>query len=259
MSGCFAIADPHLSFARPKPMDRFGAAWAGHPEKIARAWRAVVGPGDLVLVGGDISWAMRSAEAEPDLDFLAELPGIKIIGKGNHDYWWPDSAAKLRALEKPGLRFLHNEPIRVGDYAVAGTRLWDFPDCSWTLPPEPAASAAPENPEGAEASLAERPGGAPDPAAMRARELARLRSRLAALDPAAPVRICLLHYPPLGQDGRPGVVTGLLDEFAIDWCVFGHIHGAYPTPPPGASCRIGRTEYRLASVDQINFTPLRLA
>lgn len=260
MPRLFAIADPHLSFARPKPMDRFGAAWSGHPEKLARAWRESVGENDVVLVAGDISWAMRAPEALPDLDFLASLPGEKIVGKGNHDYWWPDAAKKLRALERPGLRFLDKQPLLIGDYAIAGTRLWDFPECPWPIPPAAAEpdkiTEAPSAPE-AEARPA-RPGD-PDPEVIRARELVRLRDRLSRLDPSARVRVCMLHYPPYGGDGVATRITDLMDEFAVDWCVFGHIHGAYPTPPPGARRRLGRTEYVLASLDQIGFAPLRLA
>src|SRR5882672_9439245 len=99
----FALSDPHLSFGTPgKTMDRFGPQWVDHPAKIERAWRERVGERDLVLVPGDISWAMGLEQARPDLEFLARLPGIKILGKGNHDYWW-SSISKLRHALPPGM------------------------------------------------------------------------------------------------------------------------------------------------------------
>ena len=84
----FALADTHLSFAQPKPMDIFGSRWSGFENKLKENWNAVVGENDTVVMPGDISWSSDFAGLEPDFDFLASLNGKKIIGKGNHDYWW---------------------------------------------------------------------------------------------------------------------------------------------------------------------------
>ena len=54
-------------------------------DEIAERRRATVTKGDLVLVAGDISWAMKMDGAQADLDFLAALPGTKIFIRGNHD------------------------------------------------------------------------------------------------------------------------------------------------------------------------------
>src|SRR5512147_3257203 len=99
----WAIGDLHLGFSTGKWMDIFGAHWQGHAAKVEASWREVVAPGDIVLVPGDVSWAMKPAEVRQDLEWVAALPGTKVLVKGNHDYWWPGSQAKLRALLPPGV------------------------------------------------------------------------------------------------------------------------------------------------------------
>ena len=41
-----------------KPMDIFGAKWENYLEKIFADWNAKVTDDDVVMIGGDISWAM---------------------------------------------------------------------------------------------------------------------------------------------------------------------------------------------------------
>lgn len=84
----FVISDTHLSFTTDKPMEIFGARWNNYTLKLAQSWRRYVGVMDTIVIGGDISWAMNFEEAYPDLKFLNDLPGKKIICRGNHDYWW---------------------------------------------------------------------------------------------------------------------------------------------------------------------------
>ncbi len=66
-------------------MEVFGAHWLNHSQKISTSWKERVSDRDLVLIAGDISWAMRLHEAESDLRFIASLPGRKVLCKGNHD------------------------------------------------------------------------------------------------------------------------------------------------------------------------------
>jgi len=170
----FAIADPHLSRVHPKPMTIFGPAWQGHPEAFFRGWREVVGPEDLVIVAGDISWAMRLSEAIPDLLDLASLPGRKVLLKGNHDYWWP-SISRLRAVLPEGMYALQNDALVLDGVAVAGTRGWEYP---------------PKTPEDEK---------------IFAREVERLGLSLKALK-GQPYRHLVLafHFPPFGpRAGRP--------------------------------------------------------
>ena len=92
----YAIGDLHLSLAGDKPMDVFGEKWRDHAEKLKNGF-AALGPEDVTVLCGDLSWAMSLAEAEADFRFIHALPGKKLILKGNHDYWW-STAAKANKL-----------------------------------------------------------------------------------------------------------------------------------------------------------------
>lgn len=70
----YAIADLHLSFANPKPMDIFGGNWTNHEEKIKENWIGAVSKDDLVLLPGDFSWAMSLADTHKDFEYLCSLP-----------------------------------------------------------------------------------------------------------------------------------------------------------------------------------------
>ena len=84
----YAIGDLHLSFNTNKPMNVFGEIWENYEEKIKQDWIEKVKQEDLVVLPGDFSWAMYLDETEKDFEFINELPGKKILLKGNHDYWW---------------------------------------------------------------------------------------------------------------------------------------------------------------------------
>src|SRR5258705_2555035 len=102
----WTISDLHLSSVHPKPMDIFGDRWKNHPERIAAAWRGRVRDGDTVLIAGDISWAMKLDEALPDLEWIAALPGHKVLIRGNHDYWCPRGVGPVRRRLPPGMTIL---------------------------------------------------------------------------------------------------------------------------------------------------------
>ena len=117
----YAIADLHLSLTSEKPMDVFGEAWRGHAEKLERNWRERVQADDLVLVPGDISWAMQLSAALPDLSFIGNLPGKKILLKGNHDYWW-SAIGRVRSVLPAGMRAIQNDSIAEDGIGICGTR-----------------------------------------------------------------------------------------------------------------------------------------
>lgn len=125
----WSISDLHLSFARPKPMDIFGSRWKDHPERIAAAWRVRVRPDDVVLLAGDTSWAMKLQDALVDLEWLATLPGRKIISRGNHDYWWSSERTnRVRRALPPGIDILEASAIDIGAAVVCATRGWNAPE-----------------------------------------------------------------------------------------------------------------------------------
>ena len=123
----YAIGDLHLS-GEPasKPMEVFGEHWRNHKEKVAANWQNTVTAQDTVIVCGDISWAMTLEEAAQDLDWLAQLPGRKLLLRGNHDYWW-SSLSKMQQRYGAHFEFLQNDCIMAEDIAVCGTRGWLLP------------------------------------------------------------------------------------------------------------------------------------
>jgi len=123
----FAISDLHLSFQTDKPMDLFGDQWANYEQRIMDDWNARVGPGDVGIIAGDISWAMKMEQAAEDFAFLKKLNGTKIIIRGNHDYWWK-SIGKIRETLGPDIIALQNDSVKIGDFVFAGTRGWRVPE-----------------------------------------------------------------------------------------------------------------------------------
>ena len=248
----FALSDPHLSLSGAKPMHVFGPQWDGHAEKLRANWLSTVGANDVVLMPGDISWGMRLEEALPDLRWLEELPGEKVLLRGNHDYWW-QSLKKMRDVGLRGMHFLQNDSFALGGLAVGGSRMWDFPGIRWGF-----VSNA-DNPEVAEekrqSPKADR---AEDPEKIRAREVERLRLSLSRLPADAPVKVAMTHYPPLGEDGQRTALTDLIGSFGIDICVFGHVHALRDCPHPGADITIDGTRYLLAASDYLRHAPTYL-
>jgi predicted phosphohydrolase len=194
----FAIADPHLSRADPKPMDIFGAGWKGHPTAFFDGWRAVVGEDDLVLIPGDLSWALRFEDALMDLADISALPGRKVILRGNHDYWWP-SISKLRAALPEGMFAIQNDALAIGELVIAGTRGWLCPGS---------------------------PGFTEQDQKIYLRELERLKLSLRAAERLSYKRlVVMLHFPPTNFKLEPSGFTELLQEVVPAAVVFGHVHG----------------------------------
>lgn len=231
----FAIGDPHLGRALEKPMDIFGPQWLDHAGRLFANWRRTVGPDDVVLVPGDISWAMTVAEALPDLEDLDRLPGTKILIQGNHDYWW-QSISRLRQLPLRSIRFIQNDHVPLDGWAVCGTRGWVLPsDRAWNEDPE-------------------------HNARIFAREQQRLQLSLqSAARAGLPPAIVLFHYPPVGEDGAPTPLSaGLTAANGVQWCLYGHLHS------PEAHRRafqgtLNGVRYRLVACDALDFTPVRIA
>ena len=123
----FVIADLHLSCASDHPMDIFGSRWKGYTDRLCKNWRAVVSEQDSVIIPGDVSWAMMLREAKADFELLESLPGIKYLGKGNHDFWWETAAKMTRFFDENNLnslRLLYNNAYVIDDYIICGTRGW---------------------------------------------------------------------------------------------------------------------------------------
>ena len=266
----FALSDPHLALGTPgKEMDRFGPQWVGHAATMAAAWDAAVGPADLVLVPGDISWARDLAGARPDLQWLADRPGTKVLVKGNHEHWWPSSMTKLRAALPPACVALSGDAVRlrgvpgVGDVALCGTRLWDVPGVSWhdlvVWQGEPISAELSEADAAAALKVYERERG----------RLDRALAGLAALDPAGDaLRIVLLHYPPVGPAvrGAGGAfaiagneLTERFERARARHVIFGHLHALDAARAEEVGGERNGVRYHLTAVDWIGFAPVRIA
>lgn len=227
----WAISDLHLSFSTDKPMDVFGKHWLGHAERMAAAWDACVAPDDLVLCPGDLSWAMKLEEAAPDLAWIGARPGIKLLGKGNHDYWW-SAIGKVRKALPDGCHALQNDAFDAGDVVIAGARCW----------------AAPGALDYRAADLK-----------IYEREQVRLRMSLERATKMAAGRpvLAAIHYPPFTARGHVTAYAEILQEFGVKVCVFGHLHGrrAHRTAVQGD---VGGIRYHLVACDALAFAPVQV-
>lgn len=241
----WALSDPHLPFGNPsKTMEVFGSVWKDYPDRIEKNWKACVGPNDLVIVAGDLSWATKRQEALFDLNFLDALPGEKLIIRGNHDYWWP-SVAQLKEMLPKSLHFIHNNAFEWEGVAFGGTRLWDT--CEYDFAPfiefveQPFKKPVPDPKETERIFM---------------RELDRLTLSLKQINRSAEMRIALTHYPPIGAELKPSRASTILEDFGIDICVFGHLHNVRPGTLPFGEARGVR--YVLTSADYLGFTPIKI-
>jgi len=235
----FTIADLHLSGAADHPMDVFGDRWVGYTDKICRRWQAVVSERDTVVLPGDISWGMTAEAAAPDFALLDRLPGRKLLGKGNHDFWW-DTATKLtRFFEEKGfstLQLLYNNAYRVESAIVTGTRGWFLDETQQVTV------------------------GTVDYAKIVRREAMRLElglSAAAALQKETPSAeiIAFLHFPPVYGDFICREIVDLLHRYGVRRCYYGHIHGVYTLPPRRDFEEIG---FSPVSSDYLDFTPAKV-
>lgn len=222
----FAIADLHFDSLKEKPMNIFGDNWIDHEEKIIENWKQVVSENDLVLVPGDISWAVKLNDAVADLLRIDELPGIKIIGKGNHDYWWSTSN-KLDKLNLKTIKFLKNNSYEFNGVSVCGTRGWNTME------------------EHMEDKSNEK---------IYFRELNRLRISLECAVKKNNKLIVMLHYPPFSSIGLPNEFFQILKEFGADVCIYGHLHGeeGHKNVKEGL---IDEIEVHCVSSDYMDFKP----
>ena len=224
----YAIGDLHLSFGVDKPMDVFGGRWEGYVDKL-REGLSVITDEDTTVLLGDLSWALDLEGAREDFAFIAQIPGRKIILKGNHDYWW-STARKFELFCKENgfenLFVLHNNCHFYGDVALCGTRGWFYE----------------EDRQGSHDELVFR------------RELGRLETSLQAAGDRE--KICFLHYPPKYHGYECPEILQMLQKYGVKQCYYGHLHAE--------SMRLaflGRShdvDFSLVSADYVNFVPQKV-
>lgn len=199
----FAIGDLHLPGGDKKPMDVFGAHWERHFERICADWQSRVKPEDIVLIPGDISWAMQLGDALNDLREIAKLPGTILLLRGNHDYWW-SSLSKMQQRYGAHFEFLQNDCIMVEDIAVCGTRGWLLPSA--------------ESFSDADRKIYNREGIRLELSLQQAHKM------------QAQQIITAFHYPPLFARTEHTCFTNLMLQYGVQHCVYGHIHGENHIP-----------------------------
>jgi len=225
----YAIADLHLPGGDIKPMDVFGAHWAGHFEKISEDWRSRVKEEDIVLLPGDISWAMSLSDAKGDLEAIGALPGRKILLRGNHDYWW-SGIGRVRDVLPQNMFAIQNDCILMDDTIFCGTR-------GWLLPGEQTSA---------------------EDLKIYQRELLRLNMTLTQArrkSQEAPI-VCMMHFPPLTDACRNTGFVDLLEQHGVSDVVYGHLHGAGLKTAFRGEHRGMR--FHLCSCDGLNFRLLQL-
>ena len=222
----YAIGDLHLCLGAEKPMDIFGGAWVGYMDKLKEGL-SVIGPEDTTVLLGDLSWALGLTEAKPDFAWINDIPGRKIILKGNHDYWWSTASKFYQFCADNGFSdqwILHNNHYDYGDYAICGTRGWFFE---------------------------EERSGEQDEKVFR-RELMRLEASLQSAGDKE--KLVFLHYPPRYKGYTCDEILDILARYGVRRCFYGHLHGAsHGLAMEGLWDSI---EFRLVSADRLNFKPL---
>ena len=240
----FVMADTHLSLAVDKPMDKFGARWAKHTEKIKENWLKTVGEQDTVVIPGDLSWGINLEEALPDFRLINDLPGKKILLKGNHDYWW-DTVKKMTEFNEANgidsFTYLHNNALRCEDFILCGSRGWYTEEKKVITANEV------------------------DTAKLIAREVGRLKT---SLDCGRAIReqvlaeegrelemLVFLHFPPYFKGYICDEIILELYRCGIERCYFGHIHGMYDVP---MTRRYMDIDFTLIAGDFLGFVPLKI-
>lgn len=233
----FAVGDMHLSFSSMvepphwdeartyKPMDVFGAEWRQHYRKLYENWHRVVGEHDLVLLPGDISWAMKLDEAACDLGFIGLLPGLVVAVAGNHDYWW-QSLARVRAVLPSNMRVIQNDHLVCGHTAICGSRGWTCPG----------------NDGFGEVDLK-----------IYRRELVRMENSLRSVGPGVNHIIVMTHFMPTNTSHEKNEMVEILQRYSVDTVVYGHLHGSatrHRLPEEAWGIR-----FCLASADFLDFKP----
>ncbi len=224
----FAIGDLHLCLGAPKPMDVFGGAWVGYMDKLKQGMSGITAEDTTVLLG-DLSWALDLSSSKEDFSWINEVPGKKIILKGNHDYWWSTASKFSKFCQEnqfENMHLLNNNCYFYEDYAICGTRGWFFE---------------------------EERSGQHDEKVFK-RELIRLEASLKAAGDRQ--KYVFLHYPPRYRGYECKEILELLSKYEVRRCFYGHLHGgSHKLAMEGLWDGV---EFRLVAADYIGFKPYRV-
>ncbi len=220
----FAISDLHLSLNSDKPMDIF-KGWENYVSRLQKNWHAVVNEQDTVVIPGDISWEMKLEDTIKDFAFIHSLPGKKIILKGNHDLWWNSLKKMNEHLEKNGfdsITILNNNAVRVGDYAICGTRGWSIDE------------------SGTDSKLIKR-------------EALRLEMTIKEAEKLGGEILVFMHYPVVFENSVCTELLDVLKSHNVKQVYYGHLHGK--AAHLSRCTEFEGIQFRLISCDFLEFTP----
>ena len=232
----WTIADLHLSFCVDKPMNIFGENWDNYEDKVKQDWLSKVKEEDTVILGGDFSWGTYLEETTADFRFINDLPGTKILLKGNHDYWWQtirsmDNFLKENSFGK--IYFLYNNSYLVEDKIIVGTRGWSL-------------------------NFDE-----PDTEKLYNRELIRLELSIKdGINKFGEDKeiICFMHYPPITQNMISNNIKSkyieLLKKYKISKLFYGHLHGI--SLKDAVEDVVDGVDIKLVSSDYLRFNLLKV-
>ncbi len=232
----YTIGDLHLSYHENKPMSIFGDNWKGHEEKIRKHWEEKVKEDDLVVLPGDFSWSTYLKDTYQDFEYLNELPGKKILLKGNHDYWWTTVTSMRKFLKENNFEtidFLYNSAYQYENYIIAGTRGWG------------------QNEEGEDKKLLNR-------------EMARLEFSLKEAiklnENQDKEIIVFFHYPPIIKsnllNNEISEFVKILMQYNIKRCYYGHLHSI--SIKEAVEGQYYGIDFKLVSADGLDFKLLKI-
>ncbi len=233
----FAIADLHLSFQTDKPMNIFGEQWNGYEKRLEQNWKSMISSEDLVLLPGDFSWSMYLKDTYKDFEFLNNLPGKKILLKGNHDYWWTTVTSMNEFIKENNfnnINFLFNSAIEYEDKIIVGTRGWSLNDSE------------------------------DDYDKMLNREAIRLENSI--LDGIKKYGenkeiICMMHYPPVTktmiESNKHSQYIEIMKKYNIHKCIYGHLHGN--SQQEAVEGIYEGVDLKLISSDYLKFVPYKIS
>ena len=234
----FALADLHLALSNPeKSMDVFGSRWEGYIDRVRDNWINTVTDADTVLIPGDISWATYVDKAEEDFRFISELPGQKLLSRGNHDFWWTTMRKMEEYFAEKGftnLQFVRTNVIEADGCLISGTRGWMI-----------------ESRDSLEGS---------DNRKIYERERLRIQMCVDKLNEVDPdhsrKHILMIHYPPITAKLEFTDFAQLIADGGVDICVYGHLHGkAHKKAFEGD---FGGAKFICSSADYVEFCPVKI-
>ena len=185
---------------------------------------------DLVVLLGDFSWSMYLENTYEDFRYLSNLPGKKLMLKGNHDYWWTTLNKMRNYLNENNfldIEFLYNNSYKYNDKVIVGSRGWNFSDET-------------------------------EDKKILAREA--LRFELSIQDGINKYGtenefVAFMHYPPITmtqlKNNESTEFMRIMKKYNISNCFYGHLHGN--SIQEAVEGNIDGIELKLVSADALDF------